>query len=62
MKKPKFFPGFAYFSPEVITKATSKVSTALTMTEAIEQTGLDEAAIKEKYSTFRVDDVTFVQL
>lgn len=61
-KQQKFFPGEMVLSPGIVTKAAGKVCTAITMADAMDKLHLSESAIKDKYQTFRVDDVTFVQL
>ena len=59
----KFYRGSinTFDSREIIDKAVSRV-TALTLDDAIDETGLTAKQLRERYHTFNVDGQTYVQM
>lgn len=59
----KFFRGsVSFLNPaELLNKAASRVSSAMPLSEAMDELGLSEDEIKSRYSTFSIDGKRYVQ-
>lgn len=61
-EKNKFYKGELGILPTIVTQKMGKVSKSVTMEEAMELLGLPESEIRSTYSTYKLDNATFVQL